>query len=91
MVWMRRLRHFTPHYDASYRVSANFLNWVAEKYDPEIVTRLNAAMRAGEYDENLWVKCTGKTVQQLGAEWQQEIEAQIASPPTASPAIEPTN
>ena len=38
IVWMRRLRHFTPRYDASYRISANFLNWVTEKYDKEIVT-----------------------------------------------------
>jgi hypothetical protein len=80
IVWMRRLRHFTPRYDASYRISANFLNWVTEKYDKEIVTQLNAAMRADTYDDNLWKKCTGKTVQQLGKEWKQDIEAQLGTP-----------
>jgi predicted alpha-1,2-mannosidase len=80
IVWMRRLRHFTPRYDASYRISANFLNWVTEKYDKEIVTRLNAAMRADTYDDNLWKKYTGKTLQQLGEEWKQDIEAQLGTP-----------
>jgi predicted alpha-1,2-mannosidase len=80
IVWMRRLRHFTPRYDASYRISANFLNWVTEKYDKEIVTQLNAAMRADIYDDNLWKKYTGKTPQQLGEEWKQDIEAQLGIP-----------
>ena len=91
LVWLRRLRHFTPRYDASYRLSANFLDWVAKTYDQKIVTQLNAAMRADKYDESLWVKCTGKTVQQLGAEWKQAIEAQITPPSTAGDAPNTTN
>jgi predicted alpha-1,2-mannosidase len=79
MVWMRRLHNFTPHYDASYRVSANFLNWVTEKHDPEIVAQLNAAMRQGKYDDNLWRKYTGQTVRELGAEWTKDIEEQLAA------------
>jgi len=91
LVWLRKWHHFTPHYDASYRVSANFLNWVTERYDPKIVTQLNAAMRADKYDESLWRKYTGKTVEQLGGEWKQAIESQIASPPTASSAPDPAH
>jgi hypothetical protein len=91
IVWMRRLRHFTPHYNASYRISANFLNWVVEKYDVEIVTQLNLAMRAGKYDDNLWEKYTGKTLQQLARDWQQEIGAQIDAPSTANGARNKTN
>jgi predicted alpha-1,2-mannosidase len=79
IVWMRHLRNFSPRYNASYRVSANFLDWVTEKYDRNIVTELNAAMREGRYDGDLWKKFTGKTEQELGAEWKTGIEAQLAA------------
>ena len=78
LVWLRRLRHFSGHYDDSYRITANFLNWVSEKYDPTIVTQLNAAMREGTYDASLWSHFTGKTAPELGAEWKADIEAQLA-------------
>jgi hypothetical protein len=45
IVWMRKLHNFSPKYDASYRVTADFLNWVSEKYDPKIVDEMSAAMR----------------------------------------------
>jgi Peptidase of plants and bacteria len=79
IVWMRKLRHFSPNYDGSYRVTANFLNWVTKKYDRKIVAQLNAAMREGKYDDNLWEKYTGKTAQELGAEWKKDIKAQLAA------------
>ena len=41
-------------YDASYRVTGNFLNWVMQKHDTNIVQKLNAAGRAGKYNESLW-------------------------------------
>lgn len=56
-------------YDASYRVSANFLDWLVRTYDKQIVSKLNSAARAGRYDEELWKQWTGKTVQELGDEW----------------------
>ena len=67
------------HYDDSYRITANFLDWVTKKYDPDIVARLNAAMRTGKYIESMWKDDTGKTVQELGAEWKQDIETQLAA------------
>lgn len=84
VVWMKHLRHFTPHYNDSYRVTANFLNWVAGKYDADIVSQMNAAMREGKYDDSLWQKYTGKTAPELGAEWQKEIEAQLNPTPDAA-------
>jgi hypothetical protein len=78
VVWMRHLRNFTPRYNDSYRVTANFLNWVTEKYDRNLVTELNAAARTGKYEPDIWKKLTGKTVEELGAEWKAAIEAQLA-------------
>lgn len=79
IVWMRRLRNFTPHYDAGYRVTANFLNWVANQYDRNIVAQLNVAMRNGTYKPGIWQQCTGKSLQDLGAEWRKFIETKLAA------------
>lgn len=56
-------------YDANYRISGNFLNWVVNKYDRELVRKLNALLREGAYNEEIWKTSTGKTVQELGDEW----------------------
>ena len=64
-------------YDSSYRVTANFLNWVTVTYDKEIVRKLNAAAREGRYDESLWTDLTGKTVQELGSEWKKLHEERL--------------
>lgn len=78
LVWMRkRGQNFSPHYNDSYRITANFLNWVSGKYDKEIVTQMNAAMRDDSYNESLWKKYTGKTLEELGGEWKREIETQL--------------
>ena len=72
-------------YDASYRVTGNFLNWVTEKYDRNIVPKLNAAARQGKYSEELWKESTGKTVPELGDEWKKSNELRLAalSPPNS--------
>lgn len=66
-------------YDGNYRVSANFLNWVTETYDKEIVRKFNAAAREGKYNEELWKKFTGFTVQELGDKWKAVMENKIAA------------
>ncbi len=62
-------------YDASYRVSANFLNWVTQKYDPGLVSALNAAAREGRYSESMWKDRTGHTLEELGQEWKAGLAA----------------
>lgn len=56
-------------FDASYRVTANFLNWVSVNYDRQLARKLNAAARNGQYSPQLWKDLTGKTVEELGEEW----------------------
>jgi hypothetical protein len=60
-------------HDASYRTTANFLNWVVTKYDPELVTRLNAAARTGTYTESLWKQRTGHTAAELAEGWKADL------------------
>ena len=66
-------------YDASYRISANFLNWAVLKYDKELVQKLNASLRQGKYLDDQWKDYTGHTVQELGDEWRAEIEKKLGS------------
>jgi len=77
-------------YDAAYRPTANFLNWVSARYDTNIVPELNAAMRQGNYSTNLWIEHTGKPVEQLGADWladvKRKVEATEALKATKEPA-----
>jgi hypothetical protein len=68
-------------YDASYRITGNFLNWVTVKYDTNLVQKLNAAGRAGKYREELWKDATGKTLQDLGGEWKTFHEQRLAAAP----------
>ena len=60
-------------YDASYRTTAAFLQWVVGHYDPDIVAQLNAANYAGTYDDALWLRFTGHSVADLGAEWARSL------------------
>jgi hypothetical protein len=66
-------------YDASYRITGNFLNWVTQTHDREIVRKLNAAAREGKYSEQLWKDWTGKTLQELGDDWKRSNEERISA------------
>lgn len=73
-------------YDASYRITGNFLNWVVGKYDKEIIRKLNAAAREARYSDELFKEYTGKTLQELGDEWRAEHEARLKPKAEAAPA-----
>ena len=60
-------------YHNSYRITANFLNYVTLKYDKNLVPKLNAAIRGGNYNEELWKNLTGHTLEDLGTEWKQAL------------------
>jgi len=80
IVWMQHHgKSFSPHYNDSYRISANFLNWVTEKYDKNVVAEVGATMRDDKYSDDFWKQHTGKTVEELGAEWKQELEKQLST------------
>ena len=63
-------------YTDSYRTSGHFLDHVVRKYDKDLIRKLNAAMREGKYEEGLWKEWTGKTLEELGAEWKEGLKAQ---------------
>jgi hypothetical protein len=73
----KRGRVFEPKYSDSYRISANFLNFVTLKYDRHIVTKLNDALREGKYYDDIWADNTGKTVQQLSDAWLAQLHKDL--------------
>jgi hypothetical protein len=84
--WLRRTHQHDLRYNGSYRISANFLDWVVNHYDKDIIKQLNAVLRAGKYDDNIWKELTGKDVKDLGAEWVKDVEAQISAPQSGTSA-----
>jgi hypothetical protein len=60
-------------YDGSYRVTANFLNFVVGKYDKDLIKELNAAMREGRYTAEFWKTRTAKPVEELADEWKKSL------------------
>jgi hypothetical protein len=86
-VWMKRQKFDSVRYDGSYRQTANFLNWVTEKYDADIVAKLNAAARSGKYGDEIWKEKSGKTAEELGAEWKAQLAKKLDiewTPPAAN-------
>jgi hypothetical protein len=64
-------------YDGSYRVTAAFLAYVTDKYDKQLVRKLNKMMREGEYKKEIFHKLTGKTLEQLGTEWRATLDGSV--------------
>ena len=50
-------------------MTAAFLAYLMKTYDKDIVRKLNRRMREGRYEEDLFERLTGKTVQELDDEW----------------------
>jgi hypothetical protein len=58
------------NYTNAYRVTARFLVWTEKRKQlPGLVEHLDKAMRSGEYKPELWKKLTGKTIDELWAEY----------------------
>ncbi len=61
-------------HDASYRTTANFIDWVIRHHDQggDLLRRLNAAAREGKYSSQTWQELTGKSEQELADAWKNQ-------------------
>ncbi len=78
-VWVKSRRNITLNYDGMYRITANFLNYVVNKYDKGLITKLNAACRQATYSDDIWKDATGKTLQELNSEWKDAVKVEVAA------------
>ncbi len=60
-------------YDASYRITANFFDWVVRTHEKDLPRKLTAAYVTG-YHPGLWREWTGKSVEELEADWKKSLE-----------------
>jgi hypothetical protein len=83
LTWLRARPNVALNYDARYRVTANFLNYVVEHHDPSktLIARINAACRERRYSDDLWAEYTGKPLAELNEEWKAETRRQLAIKP----------
>ncbi len=65
------------NYDGSYRITANFLHYVATAHDNNLLPELNAVMRQGNYTEEFWQAKTGKSLEDLNTEWKSDLAKQL--------------
>jgi hypothetical protein len=56
-------------YKDAYKTTAMFLEWIEKQHTPDLVVKMNAALRAGAYRDELWKELTGKTLDKLWADY----------------------
>lgn len=59
----------TQKYTDAYRVTARFLVWIEEKVKPGIVKNFNKQLRLHKFTDDSWKTATGKTLDELWAEY----------------------
>jgi RNA polymerase sigma factor (sigma-70 family) len=63
----------TARHDRSSRDTAAFLAFCVQAYNPDLVRRLNDALRRGRYADDVWVSLTGKSLSELADEWRRSL------------------
>lgn len=71
----RRLDPSHIRHTDSYQVTAAFLAWAVQTHDPDLVRKLNAACRRGQYKDGLFKEYTGKDVDALFGEFKESLKA----------------
>jgi len=61
-------------YTNAYRITARFLVWAEQRKDRQIVDKLDEVMRDHTYQEEIWEKLTGKTLDELWSEYVSDPE-----------------
>ncbi len=87
-----RLSHFEPNgrrprinpdkasYRDAYKTTAIFLEWVEKQHDAKLVSKLNTALRQRKYSPELFKEATGKTVDELWADFTAELRTKQSAP-----------
>jgi hypothetical protein len=69
-----RINPERAHYNGAYRVTAAFLAYTSEKYDKDLVQKLNKVMREGRYKDKIFEELTGKSLEDLDKEWRATLK-----------------
>jgi len=66
----------SANYDSSYRVTANFYDYVIKNHEKDLMKKLNLATHTG-YSADLWKEWTGKTADELNEAWKAENKKRL--------------
>lgn len=64
-------------YKNSYRVTARFFEWIEQKVKPGMAVLLDKELRAHTYTEATWAALSGKTVDELWADYAKDPEVKL--------------
>ncbi|MBC7400528.1 MAG: secretory protein [Mucilaginibacter sp.] len=67
----------TQSYKNSYRVTARFFEWIDQKVKPGVAVQLDKELRAHTYTEATWAALTGKSVDELWADYAKDPEVKL--------------
>jgi hypothetical protein len=67
----------TQSYKNSYRVTARFFEWIEQKVKPGMAVQLDKELRAHTYTEATWAALSGKTVDELWADYAKDPEVKL--------------
>ncbi|WP_231490860.1 basic secretory family protein [Pedobacter sp. Leaf170] len=67
-------KHNEKKYENSYRITARFFEWIDQKIKPGVIIDIDKELRNKTYTQNTWVKLTGKTIDELWAEYAKNPE-----------------
>ena len=56
-------------YENSYRITARFFEWIDQKIKPGMIVQIDKELRNQTYNQNTWVKLSGKTIDELWNEY----------------------
>ena len=61
------------NYDGNYQITAAFLMYIVDTYDKDFITKLNEMGRKRTYSPDIFEKSTGKSPQDLWAEYDEKV------------------
>lgn len=68
-------------YDASYRITATFLDYLVRTYDKDLVAKLDRELRQGTYRPAFFRRVTGKSAAALNDDWRRSLGIKVAARP----------
>jgi hypothetical protein len=66
------------NYKNSYRITARFFVWLEKNVKPNLITTLDTELRAHTYSEKSWENLTGKTIDELWADYGKNPDVELA-------------
>jgi hypothetical protein len=70
-------QHNEKKYENSYRITARFFEWIDQKVKPGMIIQIDKELRNRTYNQDTWVKLSGKTIDELWAEYAKNPELKL--------------